>query len=154
MSKINAMILSAVMFMAGHGYSLAAVTVSEAWARAGKPNSAGFMKLANTSSTDVRIVAAQTASAQKTELHDHLQEGDVFRMRKVDQLVIPAGGEIELMPGGKHVMFFDMAADMQEGKVMELDLVLDSGEKIHCQLPIKSMTHNPKLADSGCNCKK
>lgn len=153
MRKISKLLFSTLFMITTYLPSYASISVSEPWARAGKPNSAGFMKLQNSSSQDRRVISAQTNSAKKTELHDHLREGDVFKMRQVRDIIVPAKGEVELMPGGKHVMFFDLDESVQEGQSMDLVLTLDNGEIVACSLPVKSMTYNPKLANSGCGCK-
>jgi copper(I)-binding protein len=128
------------------------IAINQPWARAGKPNSAAFMKLKNTTDQDRKIVSASTDCAQRIELHDHLQEGDVMKMRKVESIMIPAGGEIELMPGGKHVMLFGLGNGLEAGQDINLTLTLDNGEFLNLVVPVKPMTHNPKLAASGCNC--
>lgn len=138
-------------------YTLKAATdleISNAWARAGKPNSAAFMKIKNISAVEKKIVAAHTESAQYTELHDHIQDGDVLKMRKVETLVIPAGGEIELMPGGKHIMFFGLGKGLEAGQDLHLELNVDDGSKINLTIPVKPMTHNPKLKACDCHKKK
>lgn len=125
--------------------------VSDVWARAGKPNSAAFMKITNESGEDKKIVSAKSDISKRVELHDHLQEGDVMKMRKVDTIVLPAGGSVELMPGGKHVMLFDLNPGLTEGQVIHLTLALEDGSEISTEVPVKAMTHNPKLAKCHCN---
>jgi copper(I)-binding protein len=126
------------------------LTVTDAWARAGKPNSAAFMKIRNASGEDLQIVSAKADVTTKVELHDHLKEGDVMKMRKIESIKIPAGGEVELMPGGKHVMLLDLGMGLEEGKNIELTLILSNGSEITIEVPIKEMTYNPKL-ETGCS---
>jgi periplasmic copper chaperone A len=128
------------------------IIITAPWARAGKPNSAAFMKLKNTHSQDRRLISAKADCAERVELHDHLQEGDVMKMRQVESILIPAGGEVELMPGGKHVMLFGLGDGLLSGEVFWLTLTYDNGHEDKLEVPVKPMTYNAKLNhDCGCN---
>lgn len=128
------------------------LAVWDVWARAGKPNAAVFMKIKNDGAKERKIIAAKVDGMPRVELHDHIWEGDVMKMRKVDHLLIPAGGTIELMPGGKHVMLFDVGDKLQEGSSFKLTLETDNGQSLFLDVPVKPMSYNPKLEQSGCNC--
>lgn len=125
------------------------VQISNVWARAGKPNSAAFMKLFNTTGENRKIVSARTDITERVELHDHIQEGDVMKMRKVDAIEIPAGQVVELKPGGKHVMFFDLKEALKKGQEFKLALVLDNGSVVELQVPVKAMRHKGGYIGSG-----
>ncbi len=133
--------------------SASGLVIQDVWARAGKPNSAAFMKIKNESSEDRKIISAKADVSNRIELHDHLRDGDVMKMRKVDTLVVPAGDSIELMPGGKHLMFFELGQGLTDGQVFKLTLALDNGQQLVVDVPVKAMTYNPKLDNSGCHCK-
>jgi periplasmic copper chaperone A len=132
----------------------AEVTFSDAWARPGQPNGAVFVKLHNGDGETRRVVSAQSDVSERTELHDHLLEGSVYKMRKVDSLEVPANGSLELMPGGKHVMLLGIRRNLTPGESIMVTLTLDNGEDVRIAVPVKPMTYNPKLAGSGCGCNK
>lgn len=125
------------------------VQITNVWARAGKPNSAAFMKLFNTSGEMRKIVGAKTDITEHVELHDHVQEGDVMKMRKVDAIDIPVGQVVELKPGGKHVMFFGLKEALKEGQHFKLSLIFDNGSKAELQVPVKAMRYKGE-----CPCPK
>ncbi|MCF8483355.1 MAG: copper chaperone PCu(A)C [Rhodospirillum sp.] len=119
----------------GHAHAEAQagdITVTEAWARASAGMAkagGGFLTLSNTGSTDDRLVAAKSDVSTITELHTHIREGDVMRMRPVEAIDVPAGGRVSLQPGGLHVMFIDLKAPLKEGDHFPLTLVFEkSGE--------------------------
>lgn len=61
------------------------------YARATPPNaatSAVFGEFMNHSDKDRYIVSATTDAAGKVELHDVIKEGDVMKMRQVEQITI------------------------------------------------------------------
>jgi periplasmic copper chaperone A len=152
MIKRTTLFFAGLLLVASSHLHASILAVSDSWARAGRPNSAAFMKIKNTSTEDRKIVSAETESAQYVELHDHIQEGDVMKMRKVNDLVIPAGGEVELMPGGKHLMLFGLGHGLESGQAIKIKLTLDNEATMNIEVPVKPMTYNPKL--KGCNCNK
>ena len=57
--------------------------------------------------------------------------GGMMEMRPVDRIVVPAGGEVVLEPGGLHVMLLDLAAPLEAGSGVELTLEFEeSGEQV------------------------
>lgn len=57
--------------------------------------------------------------------------GGMMEMRPVDRIVVPAGGEVVLEPGGLHVMLLDLAAPLEAGSSVELTLEFEeSGEQV------------------------
>lgn len=138
--------------------------ISHIWAREGKPNSAAFMTIINTTDHHRRIVGAKAdAITKKIELHDHLWEKDVMQMRKVDAIDLLAKNKIKLRPGGKHVMFFDLAEPLKAGQVIDLQLILDNGKTIDLKVPVKHMKyrgdkhkeskkHKSKKNEGNCGC--
>ncbi|MBY0430299.1 MAG: copper chaperone PCu(A)C, partial [Rhodospirillales bacterium] len=79
--------------------------ITRAWARlpAGAPNGAAFMTIVNKGPAD-RLTGAKADLARTVELHTHVQEGDIMRMRPVPAIDVPAGQTVTMKPGGLHVM--------------------------------------------------
>ena len=126
-----------ILFAAGLLYSAAVfagaadtVSVHEPYVRLAPPNapaSAAFMVLRNTGARDVRLVRADNPASRVTELHTHLNEGGVMKMRPVPAVEIKAGGETVLKPGGLHVMLIDLKAPLKEGEIVPITLGFDDG---------------------------
>lgn len=74
-----------------------------------------FLTLKNSGQTTRTLTAVTTPVCGRAELHDHILDGDVMRMRKIDRVEIPAGGTVVFMPMGKHVMCFDPVLPMVLG---------------------------------------
>ena len=75
-----------------------------------------YMKLLNTGREADRLISAQTDVAEVVEIHETRMEGDVMMMQMLrDGLEIPAQGEVELKPGGYHVMLIGLKQDLKEG---------------------------------------
>ena len=100
-------------------------------------NGAAFFVLTNHGDAD-RLIAAESDVSKTVELHTHVKDGDVYRMRKVDGITIPMHGTAELKPGGDHVMFMGLNAVLKEGSVVPLTLVFEKAGKIKIDVPVQA----------------
>jgi len=102
------------------------------------PNTAAYMKITNTSKNDDKLISVACTFAERVELHDHIDEAGVMKMRRIDMMEIPAGQSVTLMPGGKHIMFFNVMKDaLQEGKTVILTLEFEKAGMIEVECPVK-----------------
>ena len=123
-----------------------AISVSDAYARAvppGQPNSAVFMNLTNGSDHPRALVAAASPAADAVELHTHIEEGGMMRMRRVERIEIPAGGTVSLKPGGLHVMLIGLKENLQPDGQVDLTLTFDDGAKTKIQAPVRKVETMP-----------
>ena len=78
--------------------------------------SAVYMTLVNEGREAERLIRARTELAEVAEIHETRMEGEVMKMQHLpDGLEIPAGGEVELKPGGYHIMLIGLKRDLNEG---------------------------------------
>lgn len=99
--------------------------VVEAWVRPtvqGQSSGGGYLRIDNRGGAADRLVGARSPAAVSTELHQMSMDGDVMRMRRIDAIDVPAGGSVELKPGGHHLMLTGLKAPLRAGS--NLDLVL------------------------------
>ncbi|WP_429146860.1 copper chaperone PCu(A)C [Aeromonas veronii] len=119
--------------------ALAKVEAVDAYVRLlppGSPNTAAFMVLKNDADQPVKLVAAASAAAGRAELHTHLHENGVMKMRQVENIEIPARGEAVLKPGSLHIMLFEVGT-LSEQTPFPLTLTMDDGQKLDLSLPVK-----------------
>ncbi|MCO4171756.1 copper chaperone PCu(A)C [Aeromonas veronii] len=102
----------------------------------GSPNTAAFMVLKNDADQPVKLVAAASAAAGRAELHTHLHENGVMKMRQVENIEIPAKGEAVLKPGSLHIMLFEVGT-LSEQTPFPLTLTMDDGQQLDLSLPVK-----------------
>lgn len=78
--------------------------LSDGYVRAMPPNApvaGGYVTIANKGSQEDRLVAACSTRAGELQIHEMTRKGDVMKMRELpDGLPVPAGGSVELKPGG------------------------------------------------------
>lgn len=133
------------------GPALAAgVTVSDPFARASAGMAqvgAAFMTLKNGSGSDDKLVAASSPVAASAELHNHIMEGDIMRMREVPSIDIPAGGTVGLQPGGLHVMLMGLKEPLRQGEVFPLTLTFAKAGAITVEVPVKAPAQMAPMPD-------
>lgn len=89
--------------------------------------SAAYMMIENPGSSAVRLISGSTLSAGMVEIHEVTMENDVMRMRPLENgLDIPAGGRVELKPGGYHVMMMNLTRDFVPGQAISLTLTFET----------------------------
>jgi copper(I)-binding protein len=113
--------------------ALAQVEIENAWTRATPPGAktgAGYMTIRNKSSSPDHLIGAASPLAARVEMHVHLHDGNVMRMRPVKGYDIPAKGSLELKPGIAHLMFVDIKRTFKEGEKIPVTLRFErAGER-------------------------
>jgi len=106
------------------------ISVQDPYVRLAPPNApatAAFMVIKNGGDKDVKVVKADNPATRVTELHTHINDGGVMKMRPVPAIEVHAKGEAVLKPGGLHVMMIDLKAPMKEGDLVPITLTFDDG---------------------------
>ena len=99
-------VLGTAMPAQAHEEKTGDITIVHPWSRpAGQgQNGVIYLGIRNQGAADDRLIAVSTPLAEKVELHRSTMEEGIHRMEKVESVVVPAGGTVELAPGGLHVM--------------------------------------------------
>lgn len=124
---------------AGERLQIGNVSVVQPWARAtpaGAKVAAAFVELRAAAGTRDRLIAARSPMASLVELHDHIRDGNVLRMRRVDAIAVPEGGTVVLMPGSFHLMLVGLTAPLAEGGQLPLTLVFETSGELSLTVPI------------------
>jgi periplasmic copper chaperone A len=118
---------------------VAAVTVEKPWARATAPGAqvaGGYMLLRNAGGAGDRLVAASSPAAGRIELHVHINDNGVMKMREVPGYDVPARGSFELKPGGAHLMLMELKRPFKEGDKLPLKLKFEKAGEIATVLEV------------------
>ena len=129
-AKFRAATLAASFAMLASGAALAQVDVSNAWVRGTVPTqtaSGAFMVLHAHENAKLVGVSSPVAAA---ELHEMKMEGNVMRMRQVQSLDLPKMQDVELKPGGYHVMLMDLKGQLKKGDTVPITLRIEQGGKV------------------------
>ncbi len=125
--------------VAAAGGAAGQIGVDNAYVRLAPPGitvTGAYMTLKNSGAGDVQLVAAQATAARSAELHSHVNDGGVMRMRQVEAVAVPAGGAVQLQPGGFHLMLIDLQTTLQEGERVGITLMFADGSSRQIEAPV------------------
>ena len=114
------------------------VQIKDAWVRStvpGQKGSGAFMKI--TAKEGTRLTGVSSPVAGVAEVHEMKMEGDVMKMRAVPVLDIPAGGTVELKPGGYHLMLMDLKQALPVGSTVPVTLMFKDGKGAESRVDVK-----------------
>lgn len=119
---------------------LGALRIEAAWARptaAAAANGAAYFTIHDEGTEPDRLIKAGSPAAGMVELHTHLVEGNVMRMRPVEAIEVHPGTPTVLQPGGLHVMLMGLKAPLKEGERMPLTLTFEKAGTVTIEVPIQ-----------------
>jgi copper(I)-binding protein len=103
----------------------------------GQPNSAAFLTLSNAGDVDHALVTVRSDAAEVVELHTHIHDEGVMRMRRIERIEVPAGTDQVLEPGGLHIMLIGLTRQLKPGDDVALTLQLEDGSSIELLAPVR-----------------
>ena len=128
------------------------ITIHQPWARASlgnAPNSAAYMTLEATGAEPDRLVSGSTPAAAKVELHTHVMEDGVAKMRPVAAIEVAPGEPTVLEPGGLHLMLRGLTQKLEAGTAIPLTLVFENAGGVTLDVPVKGMAGGPSQGGGG-----
>ena len=117
----------------------AQVQIEKPWARATAPGASvagGYMVIRNAGGAADRLVSASSPAAAKVELHVHINDNGVMKMREVKAYDVPAKGSFELKPGGAHLMFMDIRRPFKEGEKLPVTLKFEKAGEVKAEFHV------------------
>jgi periplasmic copper chaperone A len=80
----------------------------------GRPT-AGYLTIENGGPTAETITAVSSPDFARVELHDHLKDGAMMKMVKLETAEVLGNSQLQFAPGGKHLMLFDAKRALTNG---------------------------------------
>lgn len=117
------------------------VAVMNAWIRIADPAApanAGYMTLVNVGDEDLVLKAIESQDFGKVEVHEMAVVDGLRKMRRIEEIVVPARGQVALEPGGMHLMLMDRRIHLREGLPVDLKLIFSSGRTQSVSLQVAS----------------
>ncbi|PWH14649.1 MAG: hypothetical protein DDG59_12515 [Anaerolineae bacterium] len=118
----------------------AEIKAHEVWARPAMMggNGAVYMILHNHSNQGDQLIGATSDVAEAVELHkSEVNDQGVMIMMKQEAIDLPAGGEIQMQPGGYHIMLIGLRKDLKEGDTFQVVLKFRSSADLPLQVTVK-----------------
>jgi copper(I)-binding protein len=108
-----------------HSFDAGSLHIDHPWSRELPPNAPtapAYFVVHNNGQQPDKLMSVRTPVAGRAELHEHVHQGDMMKMQKVDSVVIPAGDQAVFAPSGYHVMLFDLKQPLRDGDRFPLTL--------------------------------
>ena len=86
-----------------------------------------------------QLVSASSPVAGEVQLHEMAMEGNVMKMRQVKDIAVPSGGEVELKPGGLHLMFMNIKAPLAAGETIPVKVKFAKAGEVEDKMPVNAM---------------
>ena len=108
------------------------VHASNAWIRVlpGNLPAGGYVVLRNDGDQPAVLQGASSPAYGSVMLHQSSTETGMGHMRMVDQLQVPAHGQVALAPGGYHFMLMDAGKPVQLGQTVPVTLHFTDGSTL------------------------
>ncbi len=118
------------------------IRIVDPWARAamqmgGTSTSAVYLVIRNEGKEADRLLGAESDAAQTVELHQSKMEGGTMKMEPVEAIDIPPGGQVELKPGGLHIMLIGLKRDLPAGERLTLVLHFEHAGDIEVEAEVR-----------------
>ena len=123
----------ASLLLVANAASAAEVKISNAWLKESIPgteNGAGYLTLTNVGSNAVTLVGATTDAARATEVHQHIHQDGMMRMKRIPELIVEPNQTIVFQPGGYHLMLFGVKNAFRVGESIEFVLLFSDGDRV------------------------
>lgn len=118
------------------------IEIDSAYVRATIPGtnvSSAYMNIVNNADEAIVLVGASGKISDRIEIHQHLMEDGMMKMRQVDSLVIAANNQVILQPSGYHLMIFNLVKPLAVGSDITVTLQFSDGKNVDVALPVQSI---------------
>lgn len=122
--------------------SVGEITIHDPWVRASlgnAPNSAAYMRLEDTGNEADRLIGGSTMAAEEVQLHTHLMENGIAKMRPVEAIEVAPGTPTVLQPGGLHIMLVGLTGPLEEGSTISLTLTFERAGEVTLDVPVAGL---------------
>ena len=118
----------------------AELLIESAWVKLAPPGAkvnAAYLQISNPGGEDVIIESLSASCCEELMLHRTRYENDSVVMEHVDQLIVPAGEQITLEPGGLHIMLLGAKKPLVLNDTVELTIFFADGQQQIFHVPVK-----------------
>ena len=141
-NQMSALSLLLALSVPAWAADTAIIHVKEPWARESPPtvtNGAAYMTLVNTGKAADRLIGASGEVSATVELHTHLMEGGVMKMRPIKAIEVNPGEPAVLRPGGLHIMLIGLKKPLVAGQTFPLRLRFEQAGEIPVNVTVRKM---------------
>ena len=133
-------------FAFSHDYYLGQLTIDHPYLilpMPGMKSASGYLIIKNKGNKSDVLYEIETLFSEKIELHEMSMEGNIMKMKKInDGIEIPPGKEVILKPGGLHIMFKNLNKNLVVGEKEKAILKFKKTGKIIVNFEIQQKKHS------------
>ncbi len=130
---LTSLLLTFLLSNTSFSASQESITINDPYVRAippGQTISAVFMTINNSSDKELSLVNATSNISKIVELHSHVHENGMMKMRRVESIKIPAKGQAVLKPGGFHIMLIDLHDNLKIDQKVSITLTFSDNSSM------------------------
>lgn len=107
--------------------------------------SAIYFDITNHHANDITLARASSDMTDHVEIHEHVMQDGLMRMREAEQgVVLSTGKTTQFKPGGYHIMLMNLQKVINEGDKIDLVLYFSNGDSKTLTAIAKKITHHHK----------
>ncbi len=113
-------------------YEAGDVHIQSPWARAlppTSPNGAVYLTLTNHGAHPDKLLGASADIAEHVEVHSHILEDGMMKMRRVESVILPPHEDVLFAPSGHHIMLIGLKQPLVVGDRFPLLLNFEQTEQ-------------------------
>ncbi|WP_027909972.1 copper chaperone PCu(A)C [Pseudomonas sp. URMO17WK12:I4] len=137
---LAAALLATSLLANAHEYEVGQLHIDHPWSREMPPvapTAAAYFVVHNKGDAYDRLLTVETPVAGKAEIHEHAHVNGMMKMQQVQNVVIPAGGEVKFAPMGYHVMLFNLKQQAQAGDRFPLTLTFEKAGPVTVEVAVQ-----------------
>ena len=122
-------------------YEAGDIHIQSPWARAlppTSPNGAVYLTLTNHGAHSDKLLRASTDVAERVEVHSHILEDGMMKMRRVESVILPPHEDVLFAPGGQHIMLMGLKQPLAAGDRFPLLLEFDQTDQVLIEVVVQS----------------
>lgn len=100
-------------------------------------NGAVYATVVNAGQTADVLVAGASEAADAVELHESYEMSGMMMMRPAPKFEIPAGGRLEMKPGGYHLMLLRLKRDLKPGERIKVALTFEKAGQVSVDAEVR-----------------
>ncbi len=104
--------------------------------------SAGYIVIHNPTKKADMLTSATADWAGRVELHTmDTDKNGVMQMKQIYELALPAGGALELRPGGMHMMIFEVKQPLRMNETVRITLVFRDAGSVTVPFKVRPLSY-------------
>jgi copper(I)-binding protein len=137
----TALVVSAAAL--AHSFSVGDLHIGHPFARStvpGQSSGAAYLTIENSGKNADKLVGVMSPMAKNTELHSMTMDGNVMKMREVQDIEIKPAAKVSLKPGDAyHIMLIGLSQPLKVGDKFPLTLSFAKAGKVEVSVVVQDI---------------